>query len=311
MAYDIIGDIHGQADKLHALLARLGYRRANGGAYRHPDRTAIFVGDFIDRGPLQIDSVMTVRRMVEAGSALAVMGNHELNAIAWHTPDPERSGDYLRTHEGALGARNREQHGAFLREVQDDPELHKEVIDWFLTLPLWIDLPGISVVHACWHSGFMEELRPRLTPQLQLTRQTMVAASRPDAMEFRNVEAVTKGLEVTLPAGHSFQDKDGHVRRNVRVRWWDVDATTYRNLALMPDELRVQLPDSAVPQHGRVQTHGPKPVFFGHYWMTGAPAVQSPTRACVDYSAANAGPLVAYRWDGEPTLDSRQFVSAG
>ncbi|PIW09500.1 MAG: metallophosphoesterase, partial [Comamonadaceae bacterium CG17_big_fil_post_rev_8_21_14_2_50_60_13] len=42
----------------------------------------------IDRGPRQIDSVMTVRRMLDAGSAQAIMGNHEFNAIAWHTTDP-------------------------------------------------------------------------------------------------------------------------------------------------------------------------------------------------------------------------------
>jgi hypothetical protein len=108
MDYDIIGDIHGQADKLHALLARLGYRERDG-AHRHPDRTAIFVGDFIDRGPRQLDSVTTVRRMTDAGSALAIMGNHEFNAIAWHTPDPDRPGEFLRPHGGGLGRKNREQ----------------------------------------------------------------------------------------------------------------------------------------------------------------------------------------------------------
>ena len=52
MAYDIIGDIHGQEDKLEALLLRtLGYRDT-AGAWRHPTRQELFVGDFIDRGPL-------------------------------------------------------------------------------------------------------------------------------------------------------------------------------------------------------------------------------------------------------------------
>ena len=95
MAYDIIGDIHGQAGKLEALLRTLGYRDT-AGAWRHPERQAIFVGDFIDRGPAQVRSVHIVRRMVDAGAALAVMGNHELNAIAWHTPDPRHLGQYLR-----------------------------------------------------------------------------------------------------------------------------------------------------------------------------------------------------------------------
>ena len=87
MRYDIIGDIHGEADKLHALMARLGYVQSSG-AYRKQGHTTIFVGDFIDIGPQQVDTVMTVRRMVDTGAALATMGNHEFNAIAWHTEDP-------------------------------------------------------------------------------------------------------------------------------------------------------------------------------------------------------------------------------
>ena len=47
MNYDIIGDIHGHAGALTALLRDLGYRH-RGGAWRHPDRRAIFVVDFID-----------------------------------------------------------------------------------------------------------------------------------------------------------------------------------------------------------------------------------------------------------------------
>jgi hypothetical protein len=46
----------------------------------------------IDRGPKQLATVDLVRRMVEAGSARGVMGNHEFNAIAWATPDPEHPG---------------------------------------------------------------------------------------------------------------------------------------------------------------------------------------------------------------------------
>jgi len=48
--YDLIGDIHGHADALRRLLATLDYTRHQGG-YRHSDRRAIFLGDFIDRGP--------------------------------------------------------------------------------------------------------------------------------------------------------------------------------------------------------------------------------------------------------------------
>ena len=90
MGYDIIGDVHGQADKLEALLKAMGYRQREG-AYEHPDRKAIFVGDYIDRGPRQVDTYRLVRAMVESDNALAILGNHEFNAIAWHTPDPDGS----------------------------------------------------------------------------------------------------------------------------------------------------------------------------------------------------------------------------
>lgn len=81
MRYDIIGDVHGHDAALTGLLQKMGYREQDL-VWRHPERTAIFVGDFIDRGPGQLETLRIVRSMVDAGSALAVMGNHEFNAIA-------------------------------------------------------------------------------------------------------------------------------------------------------------------------------------------------------------------------------------
>lgn len=62
MDHDIIGDVHGHADALPALLAHLGYRKT-GAAWGHPSRTAIFVGDFIDGGPGKLDTVRLVQNM--------------------------------------------------------------------------------------------------------------------------------------------------------------------------------------------------------------------------------------------------------
>ena len=95
--YDLIGDIHGHADELLQLLEKLGYEKAQG-AYRHPDRKVIFLGDFIDRGPKIRQVLEIVRPMIEEGKALTVMGNHELNALAYHTEDPESPGKHLRQH---------------------------------------------------------------------------------------------------------------------------------------------------------------------------------------------------------------------
>jgi protein phosphatase len=80
--FDIVGDVHGCADELEQLLAELGYERADGEAYVHPEgRRAVFVGDLVDRGPRVVDSVRLVKAMVEAGSALCVPGNHDIKLV--------------------------------------------------------------------------------------------------------------------------------------------------------------------------------------------------------------------------------------
>ncbi|MEU3448119.1 polynucleotide kinase-phosphatase [Streptomyces thermolilacinus] len=77
--FDIIGDIHGCASELEALLAKLGY--ADG---RHPEgRTAVFVGDLVDRGPDSPGVLRRVMGMVESGDALCVPGNHENKLGRW------------------------------------------------------------------------------------------------------------------------------------------------------------------------------------------------------------------------------------
>ncbi|MEU6220915.1 polynucleotide kinase-phosphatase [Streptomyces sp. NPDC047022] len=71
--FDIIGDIHGCSSELEALLGRLGYTDGV-----HPEgRTAVFVGDLVDRGPDSPGVLRRVMSMVESGNALCVPGNHE------------------------------------------------------------------------------------------------------------------------------------------------------------------------------------------------------------------------------------------
>ncbi|MFF9019241.1 polynucleotide kinase-phosphatase [Streptomyces eurythermus] len=71
--FDIIGDIHGCSAELEALLAKLGYTDGV-----HPEgRTAVFVGDLVDRGPDSPGVLRRVMSMVNSGNALCVPGNHE------------------------------------------------------------------------------------------------------------------------------------------------------------------------------------------------------------------------------------------
>ncbi|CAM5615714.1 polynucleotide kinase-phosphatase [Streptomyces narbonensis] len=77
--FDIIGDIHGCRSELDSLLARLGYVDGH-----HPEgRTAVFVGDLVDRGPDSPGVLRRVMAMVAAGDALCVPGNHENKLGRW------------------------------------------------------------------------------------------------------------------------------------------------------------------------------------------------------------------------------------
>lgn len=319
MRYDIIGDIHGHATALEALLHSMDYRESNG-TWRHSERQAIFVGDFIDRGPRQLGTVDLVRRMVDEGYAQAIMGNHEFNAIAWYLPDPRRSGEFLRPHFSAkYGDKNYGQHKAFLDEVSGTPR-HKEVIDWFLTLPLWLELDGIRVVHACWHSRFID-FYSQLANGNRLTAELMVEACLEPEDEadkdtatpsvFKAIEAITKGIEIPLPAARTFVDKDGHQRSRVRTRWWDTNSLSYRQAALLEGQERDELPHDPIPEHARIGHDGGNPIFIGHYWAKGVPTVLSDKVACVDYSIGKGGKLVAYRWNGESNLKQEKFHWVG
>ena len=84
--FDIIGDIHGCYDELVELLQKLGYEistQSNGDTIVEPSqgRRAIFVGDYVDRGPKVVQVLRLIMRMHETGAALCVPGNHDVKLV--------------------------------------------------------------------------------------------------------------------------------------------------------------------------------------------------------------------------------------
>ena len=308
--YDLIGDIHGYAAALTDLLRRLGYAERDG-AWCHPERQVIFLGDFVDRGPSQRETLAIVRRMMDAGQAQAVMGNHEYNAVAWASADPAYPGGHLRPHS----TKNRQQHQAFLTQLEEGSAAHRDAIEWFKRLPLYLDLDGLRVVHACWHPAYLAQLQPYLDDRQRILPDAWPALSATGSPAYQALETVLKGLELPLPEGVRYADKDGHLRDHIRTRWWS-EQLTYRDLAMAPAAIIASLPHTAVPEHVLPGYDGNKPLFVGHYWLSGTPAPLSRYIACLDYSiAANdpvtgrgPGKLCAYRWQGERELTAEHFV---
>ncbi len=79
--FDIVGDVHGCASELRTLLTELGWVVSDGGAHHPEGRTAVFVGDLVDRGPDTPGVLRLVMGMVAAGTALCVSGNHEAKLV--------------------------------------------------------------------------------------------------------------------------------------------------------------------------------------------------------------------------------------
>jgi diadenosine tetraphosphatase ApaH/serine/threonine PP2A family protein phosphatase len=76
--FDVIGDVHGCAAELDDLFLMLGYAKEDGGWVPPDGRTAVFVGDLVDRGPDNAGVLRRVMAMAGRKRALAVPGNHDL-----------------------------------------------------------------------------------------------------------------------------------------------------------------------------------------------------------------------------------------
>jgi len=300
--YDLIGDIHGHADKLEELLQTLGYESKNG-VYRHAARKVLFVGDYIDRGPKVRETLQLVRGMVDSGNAIALMGNHEYNALCFHFQETE--GGHLRKHL----IKNIIQHYETLRQFQNRQDEYEDYLEWFKTLPLYYETDKFRAVHACWDFENIEFLRNILEND-RLTDKLIYDSVKQDTELHRVIEETLKGKEIAMPEGYSFYDKDGTERSEIRIKWWeDPSAMTYRSISVEPLE---NLPNT--PIEGSVisaQAYYPgdqKPVFFGHYWLKGQPSLQRANACCLDYSVAKGGNLVAYRLDAEEKLSENSIV---
>jgi len=307
--YDVIGDIHGQATRLEALLASMDYVN-RGGTWTHSTRTAVFVGDFVDRGPENLRACRIVMSMTGAGTALAVKGNHDFNAVCLATPDPDDAGAFLRAHT----KKNLQQTADTRAEMQRSPQEADIVLAWLRTLPLWIERDELRVVHASWSPRAMDVLAPFLDARGALTTEGLIRSARKGDPVREARETVVNGPEADLPTGISYADPDGQMRTNARLAWWKANQQqplTWREAIIAEDSVRAQVPLTPLPAGLLEPVEADRPIFFGHYWMQAPLGVQTSLLACVDASVAKkGGRLAAYRYSGEATLDTERFVYA-
>ncbi|MFC7873374.1 polynucleotide kinase-phosphatase [[Kitasatospora] papulosa] len=184
--FDIIGDIHGCSSELDTLLGKLGYENGS-----HPERrTAVFVGDLVDRGPDSPGVLRRVMSMVSSGDALCVPGNHE-----------NKLGRYLK------GRKVQHSHGLaetveqLEREDAEHPEFREEVADFIDGLVSHYVLDGGRLV-VC-HAGLPEKYHGRTSGRVRShalygdttgeTDEFGLPVRYPWAEEYRGAAAVVYG----------------------------------------------------------------------------------------------------------------------
>jgi len=325
--FDLIGDVHGCAKTLERLIQKLGYRKIQG-VYQHAKRRIIFLGDIVDRGPHIREALLLVHSMVQKGSAHIVLGNHEYNALTYctkakcHEKDKnfekvkncfDDSIEYLRPHSPANSCLIAET----LEQYVHHPEEWKEMLDWFRSIPLFMEFGGalqnniFRVVHACWDHEIIAKHRA-IFGDGRFDEEFLHRSVHNYTPESRAVQLLTRGVVFPLPEGVKVVTQDGHVRSTFRTKFWADKAQTYGDLLFQPDPIPVEiaaLPISEVHRANMVcyGLHEP-PLFVGHYWLKGQPKPITNNIACLDYSAVKYGRLVAYRMDGEQQLQPDKFV---
>ncbi len=147
--FDIIGDVHGCYEELTTLLAQLGYGiqdEPNGPKAIPPDgRTAVFVGDLVDRGPRIPEVLRLVMRMVDEGTAFCVPGNHDMKLMR-----KMKGRDVQLTHGLA---------DSIAQLDRETPEFKKQVVTFLDDLVSHYVFDDGKLVVA--HAGMKEEMQGR------------------------------------------------------------------------------------------------------------------------------------------------------
>ncbi len=299
--YDIIGDVHGQGDRLEAFLWSLGY---SGAYFEHPDgRQAIFIGDLIDRGTQHAKVFDIVRRM----DAPVLMGNHELNAIAYARKSVR--GGFIRPHS----RQNTLDHADFLAEYPFGSKAYKDTIKWFESFPIYHEnkQKGFRLIHACWNDNALQVCAPYLDKGKRLKLQIY-----PDYDRGRKGSGVRgaldwllKGPELSMPAGTSYLDPHGNRRDKTRLYWWQGKEVPHSESFQFSEDVIGLFSGKSLQNLARLRDKfkyaSQVPVLFGHYNIDKAPFLTSAFAACVNFKYR----LVAYRWDrGDRALSQAKLV---
>jgi hypothetical protein len=292
--YDLIGDVHGHATQLREMLKRLGYTK-NGNTYKHVSKKAVFVGDFINRGPEIRDTIWLIRGMVEAGNAIAILGNHELNSIIYYIKGengnnllPKKNSGFYKTE----------------REFAFYPEEWKSHRKWMRSLPLFFETEFIRAVHACWDDTNINVIKDKLNNQKLRKSLLRKIVLEPESSIGKSIWQTTRGKYFDLPKDLILRNNKKMPIRSFRMKWWEspigktFNGISFENKFLLPE---YTIPAQIMPEINPYPVDAPI-VFFGHYCRNNGISILKDNVCCVDSCVTGSKTLTAYSWQGEDKL---------
>ena len=246
-----MGDVHGEMDSLQKLLGRLGYQ----GDGSHPEgRKLVFAGDLTDRGPDSLAVVEFIRRCIDEGLAQCVLGNHDLNILL---------GRRKYDNGWFFGKEFRDAEGQVVPQRLATDADRQWILNFFASLPIALQRPGLRVVHAYWNESFIGHIGSK-------TDAVSVHNYYSDSLE---AYALCKGLtKIEKTLSHQNEnpvklltsgpereaakpyEASGKLRTVERVPWWE-------------------------------DYSGPTLTVFGHYSMDASISRQDTNAICIDFGA--------------------------
>jgi len=276
---DIIGDIHGHYLELRLLLEKFGYI-IQGLNFESPEnRKLAFVGDFINRGPQSVEVLKLVKSLQESGDAIVVLGNHEFKLIQNFVAGKSSSDEFV------------------------------PFIPWLRTLPLFLELETLRIVHAAWHFSSIDILEQTLVADDLFIKETLKKGS----VYHKASQTIVSGIKIDIPENFRLVDRFNIRRKKARLKWWmELNGKPYSECFFSPmfpevsDNGPIERDVNMIEPYSKKD----KPVFIGHYCLPeNLPKVFDQV-VCLDGCVSYDNTLWGYRHEGEHTPSTSNLFQA-
>jgi hypothetical protein len=319
--YDIIGDVHGHATELKGLLNSLGYKEDENGCFSHASksRMAIFLGDVIDKGDEQFETIDIVKKMQESGNAKFVLGNHEMDLLLYYTNDA-KTGTYYGKSNEKIATKTACFRDAFKGRLKE----RAEVLKWLEKQPLFLknegkdvfsfseassftlpnntdsielkpnDTKGFNAIHASWNTQALKQLDKFLEKDNHVSKSFWKNAIKENSPEKQLLQSILEGE--TIDVG----------KKEARVNWLDNDSSSsLADKALITDKKKRKVEDKNIDTY--TYSKDEPFVFFGHYSKDEKP--HGKNGICIDGAIAKEKKLIAYSVNkGDKQINPNQFT---